>query len=232
MGFRFSPRIVTDGLIYYVDAANRNSYVSGSTMAYSLASDKYDGTLYSGVTYSDNSFEFDGVDGYIGIGEVIELKSVQKCSYQFWVKKKSSFTSGVWILGRTIPLYDTVASYFDSSGRVASILYYGSMRTNNSIPLNTWVNIAMVYDGSLSGNSNRVKIYIDGVLQATTSIGSIIPATTGPGTSNFAIGGLGTATTPSSYFNGNINNVKIYNRALTAEEINQNYNTLKGRFGL
>ena len=66
MSFTYSPKIVTDGLVFYVDAANPNSYVSGSTTTNSLVGDISD-SLLNGVNFSPNSqgiWVFDGVEQY------------------------------------------------------------------------------------------------------------------------------------------------------------------------
>jgi hypothetical protein len=88
----------------------------------------------------------------------------------------------------------------------------------------------MVFDGTQTGNSNRLKCYINGSLLSVTYNGTI-PSTSGPSNSVFSIGnsqGLGNI----NYANGNIAQVLIYNRALSDTEVLQNYNATKGRFGL
>ena len=74
----------------------------------------------------------------------------------------------------------------------------------------------MVFDGSQSGNANRLKFYLNGTLQTLADSGTI-PATTGNISSNFWIGG-----SPDSgirHLNGLIDDVRVYDRALTAGEI-------------
>ena len=69
MSFSYSPKIVTDGLVFYVDAANPNSYVSGNTTVDSLVGDISD-SLLNGVNFSPNRqgiWVFDGVDDYIEV---------------------------------------------------------------------------------------------------------------------------------------------------------------------
>ena len=70
MSLRRGPSIVTDGLVFYIDAANPNSYISGSTTVNDLLSDN-DGTLTNGVGFDNKSWVFDGIDDYINIGDVI-----------------------------------------------------------------------------------------------------------------------------------------------------------------
>jgi surface protein len=85
----------------------------------------------------------------------------------------------------------------------------------------------MVFDGSQTGNSNRLKGYINGILQ-TLIYSGIIPSTSGPSNSIFSIGntqGIG-----GNFSDGNIGQTSIYNRALSAQEVLQNYNATKGRY--
>ena len=72
MAFRYSPKIVTDGLILYYDGANPQCYVSGATTSNDLSLTQSTGTLENGVTYdTDNngSWVFDGLDDYIEISD-------------------------------------------------------------------------------------------------------------------------------------------------------------------
>jgi hypothetical protein len=65
MSFNYSPKIVTDGLVLYLDAANTKSYVSGSTVWNDLSRSGYNGTLTNGPTFNisnGGSISFDGVD--------------------------------------------------------------------------------------------------------------------------------------------------------------------------
>ena len=67
MATYYSPKIVTDGLVLALDAANRKSYNSGSTTWYDLSGNNNNGTLYNGPTFNSansGSIVFDGVDDY------------------------------------------------------------------------------------------------------------------------------------------------------------------------
>jgi hypothetical protein len=98
----------------------------------------------------------------------------------------------------------------------------------NVLPLNTWFYIGFVFDGSQTGNANRLKAYYNGA-QQNLIFNSIIP--------NRTSGETNSALTLAyynvfNYLNGGIANFHIYNRALDQSEIQQNYNALKNRFGL
>jgi len=72
MSFNFSPKIVTDGLVLYLDAANTKSFISGSTTWNDISKNKNDGTLINGPTFNPNnmgSIVFDGLNDYVNCGK-------------------------------------------------------------------------------------------------------------------------------------------------------------------
>jgi hypothetical protein len=105
---------------------------------------------------------------------------------------------------------------------VSSVAGNRTIGTSNSPITNTTrINVTTTYDGQIS------KIYINGVLNNTTDWGSV--SLISPTSTDLSIGdNFGWVRT----FNGTIYNTKLYNRALSASEVLQNYNTTKSRFGL
>jgi hypothetical protein len=102
--------------------------------------------------------------------------------------------------------------YMNSDGRISARIYDGSSRTvtsSTAISVGTWTNIAM------TGNGNNIKLYVNGVLDKTISTGTAI---TNYSTPELV---LGQATQTGSYFKGQINNVRMYNRVLSDNEIGQ-----------
>jgi hypothetical protein len=226
--------IVTDGLVLCLDAANSKSYVSGTTTWSDLSRGGNNGTLINGPTFDSGncgSIVFDGSDDYI------ECTPIQP----------TFFTLSSWFRATGVPSND------DSRGgalivsnpqlSVGSIQYFftyswldqrivGTVQNNanfiatpsNSVFRNQIYNAVLIYDGS-----NR-SIYINGVLSVSDaySTNPIYPTT---GNINTQIGRWGFSGF-DRYFNGNIYQTLIYNRALSAQEVLQNYNTTKSRFGL
>lgn len=84
----------------------------------------------------------------------------------------------------------------------------------------TWYHIAVVYNGGLSGDANRLKIYINGVNQSLTFSGSV-PATITNTPTELLFGGRNT---PGSFMNGAIDDIRLYNRPLTNSEVVQLWN--------
>ncbi|HSR89490.1 MAG TPA: LamG-like jellyroll fold domain-containing protein [Candidatus Udaeobacter sp.] len=93
-----------------------------------------------------------------------------------------------------------------------------SVDSNSQIPLNTWTHIVGTY--TRSGNSNIIKIYINGVLENTVTNSSAVPSMA-KDAGNLAIGK--SATISDNFFFGSLDEVKIYNRALLASEVQNNF---------
>jgi hypothetical protein len=97
----------------------------------------------------------------------------------------------------------------------------GSLNTffSTTLPLfTTWKHYALVYNGGLSGNSNRLKFYENAIQITGLDWNGTIPATTPEIPYNFKIGFVDTGHT-FGYSNGSIGNVRLYNRVLTIGEV-------------
>jgi len=219
--------IVTDGLVFNMDFANRASYPRTGTTATDTINN-LTGTLSSTPTFDTDAggnFDLDGTD-YIDIGAVTEMNSTTKMTISYWCKKSASdkdmvigsqlsSTNGFWL-----QWYSDGNVYWNprngsSYGRSYALTYTSD-----------WICLTGTYDGSLS-QSNRCKTYVNGVLvlDGTGTPPADFSSTAG---NSFRISGLG----GSFYSDGNVANVQIYNRALSDNEILHNYNALKSRFGL
>ena len=234
MGLAHSPRIVTDGLILALDAANTKSYGGSGTTWTDLSGKGNNGTITNATFNSDGYFAFDGSDDYISFASASELQFLNRLPY----------TMEVWMYPTSNPGANTWTGIFnreDSSGGSrdgyniylnggSGTLYLATERfqsgTNNSIGygyndsdlLNIWHHVVATYDGT------TVRLYRNGVqLNSGTSTGNITNTS-----KTLEIGRRGTG----AYFIGRLNGQKIYNKALSASEIQQNYNALRGRFGI
>jgi hypothetical protein len=218
MAYNFSPKIVTDGLVLYLDAANTRSYVSGSTTWNDISRGGNNGTLTNGPTFNTlngGSIVFDGVNDYvIGNCPLINV-NVGSC-LSLWIKTSSTNTQIIGSCdsginnGFRFQIFNTTLHY--TLGNVADY------NTSINISDNTWKNIVASTLGSTA------LIYINGVLTNTLNIGTMLG-----NTSNLKLGAFWNNQFP---FLGNISNVRLYNRALTTTEVLQNYNSTKSRFGL
>ena len=235
MSFHYSPKIVTDGLVLYLDAANTKSYVSGSTIWNDISRGGNNGTLTNGPTFNSGNggtIVFDGLDDYINnVGSVSTLP---------FIHNTGIFTISTWIkpliLNRTHYFMGntptSVEKGFYHGFNSSNGLIFDIMRGNNSAVLNftvasfisttDWVNITMV------GNGSTVTAYKNGTSFQTSTGMSNFP--TGDSTRVLNIGRI--TNYSSETFQGNISVSQIYNRTLSAQEVLQNYNATKTRFGL
>jgi hypothetical protein len=236
MGLSHSPHIVTDGLVLCLDAANRRSYPGTGTTWTDLSGNGNNGTLENGPTFSgDNGggIVFDGANDYIEIvnNELYKFSNTQAFSLNLWVR--CTATSGLSQMlafalngGRgyyftiDINILRTNAFFFDYwDGSV----YRGIQGNNNSVTMNTWI---MLTATSASNSVNNMKVYQNGILTSYTIRGNGSPSTINYNTLPMRIGARG----DSGYFTGIISQVSIYNRALSANEVQQNYNATRWRF--
>ena len=234
MSFNFSPKIVTDGLLMYLDAANTKSYVSGSTTWNTISRGSINGDLLNGPTFSSangGSIVFDAVDDAvrIGVGNNWFPISTSAVTFDVWVKSPG-LVSGSLYNGIISLTYGLTLSII-TSGNVFFRVYDSSSLVINNLT-STGVNC---YDGKwhhIVGTNNGVTstIYIDGVFNISTSspfYGDVNPSWY----SNTSICRIGEEVNNTNrFFNGNISIVKVYNRALSVTEVLQNYNATKSRY--
>lgn len=194
------------------------------------------GTLINGPTYSsDNggSIVFDGTNDYIGIPLSTSLNKTQG-TMNFWVYPTRYNGSNGYFVNRDDSTPNAVDWLWIGSwsGTFYFRLGNGSDCCSNDltfsdvssvIPLNSWTNMCFTWVSN--GTS---AIYKNGTLYASRSIGNV------PSTNPSSIGriGLGHGSNGDEYFAGRISTTSIYNKALTASEIQQNFNALRGRFGI
>jgi hypothetical protein len=226
----FQPNIVTNGLVLNLDAINPNSYPQSGTIWYDTSGNNNNGTLTNGTSWTPNgaqtSFSFDGVDDYVNLGTNLP-NSFTNCTLETIYKVGAINKSQV-----------LVSSYSNTTGNGWGIEQYASNQFNVFVfnGSNAFVDIqstippvvGQTYSISMVFSSlNKLQMYINGNLhlEKPTTFSSTIK------TSPF-ITRVGNWVANANYFNGNIYNIKMYNQALTAQEVLQNYNALKSRFGL
>jgi hypothetical protein len=222
MALAHSPKIVTNGLVLCLDAANPKSYPGSGTTFTDVSGNGNDGTLVNGPTYINDSIVFDSSNQKV----TTPITSIgNNTTWQAWVNRTSSANSYNMFMGRTLPYFGLrSAGNIIFSNRIG-----GSQRTLNSTGFttadDTWYYLAFTteYDGT----NTIPRIYINGLLNNSTTFSGSQDGSTG----SFTIG-EGRSTTAWYPFNGKVSNVKIYNRTLTATEIKQNFNALRGRYGI
>ena len=226
-------QIVTNGLVLALDAADRNSYVSGSTTWRDLSGNNNSGSLVNGPTFDSNnggSIVFDGTDDYVSVPKQTAFVNTTTFTLAAFMKRRLTNSLVICYQGADfnndvgIELWNDNFAYFEVANGIDAYGYIANTSTN-------WQYLTMVFDGTQTGNSNRLKCYINGILLSVIYEGTI-PATTSVSNSVFSIGNTEGNPVYKNYSDGNIANVQIYNRALSATEVAQNFNATRGRFGI
>jgi len=231
MSFNYSPKIVTNGLVLCLDAANTKSYVSGSTIWTDLSQGGNTGTLTNGPTFNPSnggSIFTDGTDDFISTTYLGSATSDYTFSAWF---KNDNYSESKFILNRgrdgagngwSLTLYiDTLGIAAASSVPISPGTNQYTALGTSTLALNTWYYITGVWTASSS-----IKVYVNGVLERTTDATGRSNLRTS--TNNWVMGSI----TTTNFTSGYTAIAQIYNRALSATEIKQNYNATKGRYGL
>jgi len=225
MAFRFGPRTVTDGLTLYLDAANLSSYPGSGTTWYDLSSQKNNGALVASPTYDGSSFTFNGTTQYVG-SFPIQIADTGSKTISTFVNPINT-TTPMGICGTYAGVGGGWGVLLNYSGNGEIIYFHAAGTTagvNNAITAgNQWYHICAAYNEA----TTTVTFYRNGVQfgSPNTSVTAL--------TLNPINGGVASDSSPGGrVFSGKMSNIQIYNRALSASEILQNYNALKGRFGL
>ena len=225
MAFGNGPRVVTNGLVLALDAADKNSYPGSGTTWRDMSGNNYSGSLTNGPTYNSangGGIVFDGTNDSV----LTNLTgTITNLTIECWYRGTKTSRNHLWNFG----------------------LYTGAGDTNLSCDFNDGYDLWIYWE---SGGGNRVIYNIDGSFTdstikclvfthtgATNKVflnGAELTITESAGTQTFTnVNGTGAFDLAGTVaFGGTIYSTKVYNRALTATEILQNYNANKSRFGL
>lgn len=231
------PQIVTDGLVFCVDAASKRSYSGGSEWADLVGSN--DGTLTNGPTFDSDGagcISFDGANDYVNLNS--ETAHVQHSTFgnftgadtnaysvSLWMRSTQIDGVGIFncptIVGRNngdiyanLTLYDGYVyfAHYDSA-------WLGNIKSTTLVSDGVWHHVVYVNKTDETGD-----LYIDGVKEISNESSSLSNATR-----YFKINNIGLGYS-SKYYNGDIALVQIYDKSLNKNEVLQNYNSAKGRF--
>jgi hypothetical protein len=239
--YNYTGGIVTNGLVLNLDAAKTDSYPGTGTTWRDLSGRGNNGTLTNGPTFSgigkQASIVFDGVNDYVNLPSTVPLNNVSQFSYSAFVR----FTGSAGASGNAFFSYGTFLGFSNDIlfawNKSPSQLFFqiNSGSDGNAeysyTPTNTWVNVSVVYNGTLSTNSDKLKVYVNGI-NVPLSFTYTVPSTTFTYINPSCFIGSYTGFPSTWFFTGNIANTLIYNRALSAQEALQNFNALRGRYGI
>jgi len=226
------PNIIDDGLVLYLDAGNRKSYPGSGTTWFDKSGRGNNGTLINGPTFNTGSLGsvvFDGVDDVVTTSLPVGISGIQTCTQVCWFKRTTISTISALVGFGTnssesnrfvIQVWNDGVIYITLGSSI-----WGNFSSNDV----NWHNIQAVFNGNLTGNSERLKVYFDGI-QISLAFTGIIPSNVGTPLNGCKIGQ--TFNNQSPYGSSTTSIFQIYNRALSATEVLQNYNATKGRFNL
>jgi len=231
MSCHAGPNLVEDGLVLALDAGNTKSYPGSGTTWTDLSGNGNDGTLTNGPTFDSGnlgSIDFDGTDDFCTTGTPLD-----PVAYGLFADSSSSwsvtsfFNADTGASGR-----DTITGKGGGAGVNATYITYregsnlrvrlrgGTVTTvSTNISANTWYEVTVTWDGTTA------KSYFNSVFATNVSVG--VAAKQGR---DFNIGATNSG--GGLFFDGKVSVTLVYNKALTAAEITQNYNALKGRYGI
>ena len=220
---------VTNGLVLALDAANPRSYVSGSGTWFDMSGNNYSGSLLNGPGYStayNGVLTFDGADDYCNSTNFALQMGNTDYTIEFVLKVNQTSTApGIMNWGSSGP--------FNLNGKGMQIrfqtnLFEYTIADGFSTGIRLQYTFSNVADGTYKHyiitqiKQDLATLYLNGINVSTKSYAGEVAYTD---TYNLWI-----ARGNDGYINGNIPYVRIYNRALSSDEVLQNYNLAKLRF--
>jgi hypothetical protein len=240
--YNYFGNLVTSGLVLNLDAAKVASYPGTGTTWYDISGNNLTGSLVNGPTFTgigkQAAIVFDGTNDYVGLGTPNGLNITSSITINTWVNLNafpSDTNATIYNKGYDNTNEQTFFS-FNNQGGVNSLLcgtyvaigninYFTKLTLTGSfanlITTGSWNNLVGQYDGS------SWNLYVNGTLLSQTTTQGPKPST-----SPIAIGAAYISSGYQRFINGRISNVQVYNRALSTTEITQNFNALRGRYGI
>ena len=220
MGVFAGPEIVEDGLVLALDAGNPKSYPGSGTTWYDLSGNDNNGTLFGtpSFTASPGYFDITSDSTYVRLG-----------SYDH---RTNDFTYSMWV---RFDAFDSVDTLFENGSWTDTLLFRVQNRTSIAVYIESalrgtftwnpstgiWYNL--VYTRSGSTNS----LYVNG-----TQSGSTFTNQTDINIANAYTFLMRSQHTSNQFINGQMSQYSMYNKSLTSQEIQQNFNATRGRFDI
>lgn len=237
MGVITRNSIVTDGLVTYIDVRNPQSYTSGSTSFRNLGSatssiSSSAGNIYTGASiYATSS-----LNQAVWPNASPDLVSSQQGTYSLWIKVPNGNTTDATILFYSGGTSNNLSFLYRNPGTNPTnsyswlIYYTGSTGLGFFIPShnytpNQWVNTVMTFTSTGTGS-----MYINGVLRNSQNMANFSSwnrvAANNPNINMYS------TSSSAGLLTGEFGAFQYYNRALSQQEVLQNYNAIKTRYGL
>lgn len=226
-------RIVTNGLVFYMDASNNRCYSGTGSSFEDISSLENNGSLINGVSYTSEylgGFTFDGVNDKIDVPyhESINPATAVSISSVFNISGYSAYYAPI--------LFKQNGSSSNYEQYSLGVYFgYGQIRfyvtspglTQTFTSYNSGFNKVIHAVGTCDTTTDRMNLYINGELADSKTFSFTFFTSSNP----VNIGGV-TISAFDGYSTGTIYQSMIYNRALTQDEVRQNFQFTKTRFGL
>jgi prepilin-type N-terminal cleavage/methylation domain-containing protein len=209
------------GRVINLDAGDLASYPGSGTTWTDLSGNGNNGTLMNGVAFTSadgGAFIFDGVNDFVRIPNSASINpGSNSWSISTWFKMNTAGSHEGSILYNKEQMYEASpgGGEFNHAWQ-PNWNWFGS----TSINLGEWYNVVVTYDGA------NQYVYKNGTLVYSRVQTGVM----GSNTNEFDIGARNAGTT--AFIPATISNLQMHNRALSSDEITQNFNTLRGRYGL
>lgn len=219
-----SPGLVTEGLIFAMDAGNRASYEGAGSTWFDLQGVN-NGAMTAGVSWvrdTTDTMRFDGTSGNVSFSDS-DLLPMGGLTVHAWFKTS---TADKWAVDRSNGGASTGFCLIEGSAGGGFFFINGTnVSTTATVNTGAWVNLIATWQPS-----TYMALYRNGTLNASRS--ASVPAAMTASSGNLRIGSRGPAGTPGDWWNGEIAQVLLYNRPLTATEASQNFEATRWRFGV
>ena len=232
-----SPRIITDGLVLCLDAANKQSYPGSGTVWTDLAGSN-NGALTNGPTFNSanaGSIVFDGVDDYFTTGTTPnELLGNPNFTISMWVKRLANeeTNTGIWGFGGDITNQGINSWWYNNANEITIDTWgQATFTTGVTYPLNEWVFVTWQKIAGLMTRANCI-LWRNLVSYTGNQLTILRAENVAPNINNSGFSFARISPTYNVPVNFAISNTVIYNRILTPAEILQNYNATKSRYNL
>jgi len=222
-----SPGLITDGIIFMVDGGNSASYPGSNTPWYDISGNANTGILTNGANYStdgNGSINFDGNNDYVDFSDSTStiMLPTSGLTISAWFKTS---TANRWLVDKSV---GTIGSGYCLIGSGAGTLFFFvnsvSVNTSNTVTGGTWLNVVGTWT-----RSTQMVIYRNAVAEGSRT--TSVPASINNPSYAMQIG-TRSRTFREDFWNGQIAQVIFYNRALLADEVTQNFNATRPRFGV
>jgi hypothetical protein len=231
MATKYSPQITTSGLVFCVDAGNRKSYPDSGNTWFNLVNNGISGSLINGPTFSSNNagtIILDGTNDYIQTNFSTDISTAFTVSTSFYntytpadIRFLASMNAGADAnTVFRIELNNTAVGSLEFGHRASDGTFPELISTN--FPNNTWHTVTIVWDGTTK------YIYKNGILDSSVN-SSLTPIVHFSGATLRIAARQDVNLRPMS---GRLATFYLYNRALSAQEVTQNYLATRKRFGI